>query len=453
MTLRTWFYIVNFGLAGSLAWAAAVDYHRDWRKYQSEYYAMSIDAAQKKLATASSDADKASLQAEIDGYKHRPVEIKQILVNDLGKVDRCVTCHVGMDEFTNPTLANDFTKNPYKAHPDISKLIKAHPFRKFGCTECHEGQGLATSLEEAHGDVEFWEKGVRLQPFVQASCAKCHAGFEHLKGAEQASMGRKLFEKNGCIGCHSINGQGGIISVDLGDIADKPTERISAPDFARAKMPAEYAKVEVKNWILAHLTRDPLRVVRNDPEAHFNKEPIAPSGMPPFFESLQPGEAEAIATYLLSLTHESIPKNYYVFEAPKGEPKFASAADHGHFVFQKYGCAACHGIDAKQGRRLFNGKGPGQDPSVLEKGTDEQKFDNMAMGREPTLVETVGTFNREELIAKIQNGVAATAIDRYNAAGPLPPAFMPPWKDKIKGKELDDLVTWLQSIGKKQEAW
>ena len=75
--------------------------------------------------------------------------------HDLDRIDRCTSCHVGMDEFSNPSLTNDFTKNPYKAHPDITGLIKNHPFRKYGCTECHGGQGLATTVEAGHGNLHF----------------------------------------------------------------------------------------------------------------------------------------------------------------------------------------------------------------------------------------------------------------------------------------------------------
>src|SRR3989338_9136147 len=91
--------------------------------------------------------------------RRSPMEIKQIISVDLGRFDRCVTCHVGMDEYTNTTLKNNFTEHPYKAHPKVdTALIKAHPFSKFGCTSCHSGQGLATRAEPAHGGGKLWEK-------------------------------------------------------------------------------------------------------------------------------------------------------------------------------------------------------------------------------------------------------------------------------------------------------
>lgn len=446
MRLRHWFILLNIGLVASLAAAVFVDYDKDWRDYQKAYYRKSVQELEGKLGSAGPDERK-KLEAEIASWKRRPLEIRQIIVNDLHRIDRCVTCHVGMDEFTNPTLANPFTVHPFKAHPDVSTLVKKHPFQKFGCTSCHDGQGLATDVEAAHGNVHFWETQVQKQPFIQGACAKCHAGFEEMKELQTAALGAQLFRRQGCIGCHAVNGEGGIISVDLGDIADKPVERIAASDFARAKMPAEHSKLAVKNWILAHLIRDPMQVVHNDPEGHFNAEPIAPSGMPPFHTVLEEGEAEAIATYLLSFSKRPLPKEYYVYAPPKPRLKPASGVERGRLVFERSGCAGCHGQGGAAGWRNFNALGPDQDSAKLE------SVEEMAKGREPTLVETVGTFTRDELREKIRNGVTLAAIVKFNPKGPTPPLYMPPWKDKIKGEELEDLITFLLSIAKKGEAW
>jgi len=453
MRLRHWFYLLNIGALAVFAWAVLADYNREWKKYQREYYRRTAQGLEKKLAQTSDPDGRKRLQAEIRSWRRRGLGTKQIIVKDLGRVDRCITCHVGMDEFTNPSLTNDFADQPYKAHPDLTGLVRSHPFQKFGCTVCHSGQGLATTVKAAHEGIEvhYGESHLASQyllkpPFIQASCIKCHGDFEKLPGAQTAALGKKLFDKHGCIGCHTLRGWGGVISVELGDIAHKPPERIAPHDFHLAEMPPEYSKITVQNWILAHLMRDPMKFVRNDPEGRFNPEPIAPSGMPPFYLELKEDEAKAITTYLLSMTREErIPREYYVYAPPKPEPKLASAVERGRHVFHKFGCQACHGVDAKAGRRNFNALGKDQDPS---RPTD---FEEMAKGREPTLPDTVGTFTREELKNKILHGVPATAVARFNPQGPLPPGYMPSWKDKIKGQELEDLVTFLQSIAKKPE--
>ena len=455
MTLRQWFYVTTFALLGVFVYALYIDHFREWKPYQREYYRRMAAETRARMEKAASPEEKQRLSNEVWSWDWRGLAIKQIIARDLGRADRCVTCHVGMDEFTNPSLTNDFKENPYKPHPDLSGLVKKHSFQKFGCVVCHGGQGLATTVRGAHEGIEvhYGESHIASQymlrpPFLQANCAKCHADLDKTRGAEVAAKGKALFEKHGCVGCHSINGVGGIISVDLGDIADKPPERIAPHDFHLAKMPADRESITVQNWILAHMTRDPMTFVRNDPEAKFNLEPIAPSGMPPYYKDFKEGDGEAIATWLLSHSHEEkIPREFYVYAAPKPEPKFASAAEHGKFVFQKFGCAGCHGIDGKKGRRNFNGLAKTQKQDASKPGD----FEEMAKGEEPTLPDTMGTFTRDELRVKIQNGVPPTSVAKFNPEGPTPPGFMPPWKEKVKGPELEDLISYLQSIAKKEE--
>jgi cytochrome c2 len=450
MSYRKWFIWLNFGLLAAFAWAYVKDYQAEWKPYQSRYYQMAADELDKKAASANPD-EATSLKAEAAAWRSSPLQVRQIIAKDLGRVDRCTTCHVGMDEFTNPSLKNNFTQNPYKAHPQVEVFAKNHPFQKYGCTICHNGQGLATTVSAAHGKVENWEQPMYEGKMVQASCARCHQDFEHLPGAEFAAAGKKLFNEHGCRGCHSIRTVGGVVSVDLGDIADKPIERIAGFNFSQIQKDGKPLSREdwtLPNWILGHLTNDPMKVIPNDPLAKFNAEPVAPTGMPNFTEPDATGKREIteenahqIATWLLSNTAAELPYRYVVFETPKAEPHFEGAAAHGKFVFEKYGCAGCHGLHGTKGRRNYNALGPGQkDPSA-----------DMDKGREPTLVDVVGTYTHEELVKKISNGVPASAINKFNPNGPTPPLYMPAWKDKIKPAELDDLATYLLSIAKKQE--
>lgn len=446
MNYRGWFYGLNFALLLSFAYAYWIDFTPEWKKYQKQYYRMAASALDKKAAAAKPEEAKA-LGDEAARLRRAPSEIKQIIAKDLNRVDRCITCHMGMDEYVNPTMTNDFKEHPYKAHPKIDSLAKNHPFQKYGCTVCHQGQGLATTAEAAHGKVHSWEKPLLEGSRVQASCVTCHANFEKLPGAEIAAKGKALFDRQGCRGCHSIRGVGGVVSVDLGDIADKPLERIAGYNFQRIKkngVPLSRGKHEwtLQNWILGHLTNDPIEVVPNDPFAKYNTEPVAPSGMQDFREELGQEGAEAITTFLMGLTAEQFPHRYYVAAAPAPEPSFSDPLKHGQFVFEKYGCAGCHGIHGAKGRRNFNALGPDQ--------SDPEK--DMGKGREPTLVDTVGTYTKDELIKKIASGVPGSAINKFNPNGPTPPLYMPAWKDKIKSKDMDDLAAWLLSIAKKDES-
>src|SRR5579871_42400 len=106
-----------------------------WAHYQMAYRKMQVDQETNEESRKS--------------IANRPIEIKQILATDLGQVDRCTSCHQGMDSIATPTMVNNFTENPYKSHP--GDFLKNHPPEKFGCVICHGGQGIATTfLGAAH---------------------------------------------------------------------------------------------------------------------------------------------------------------------------------------------------------------------------------------------------------------------------------------------------------------
>ena len=252
--------------------------------------------------------------------------------------------------------------------------------------------------------------------------------------------------------------------MDLGDIADKPFERIAGYNFKRVKIAFEGDKEprelrdehhdsewNIQNWIRGHLVNDPAEVTPNDPFAHLNKEPIPPSGMANYSKELKRDEADAIVAYLSGMTKEEvIPYRYHVPAPPAREPALAGAA-HGHYVFTKYGCQGCHGLEAKQGRRRFNGSSNAQKP-YDEKMSEAEKFEQMNLGAEPTLPDLMGTYKHDELVKKLEAGVAATEAKKWNPAGPMPMVYMPAWKGKISKSELDDLATWLLSIAKKDDS-
>jgi mono/diheme cytochrome c family protein len=98
-------------------------------------------------------------------------------------------------------------------------------------------------------------------------------------------------------------------------------------------------------------------------------------------------------------------------------------------VYVKYGCGGCHAPDGTGGIRNFN----------------------YVNDTEPSLVKVVGTYTRHELQEKIEKGVSP--VDKKDPKGPTPSLYMPAWKEKIKGQEMDDLLTYLFSIAEKDEDW
>jgi mono/diheme cytochrome c family protein len=422
-TLRNMFVGGNVVLLLLFLAVLVKDARREWKPYQKTFFARE----KARLATALKAAgpeEREKLERESRDMGAQSVHIRQILLPAFDRFDRCTTCHLGMDSSVTPSLRTSYTDQPFAA-PDIP-VHAAHPAEKFGCTVCHEGQGLATTVKAAHGDVHHWEKPLRRGALIQASCAKCHNTLEDAAAMPQTGAwrrGRELFVEKGCIGCHQIRGTGGPVSVDLAEeTADKPLSRI---DFSHTGLAPE--ERTLSNWIKLHFTKPPSELAPGDPEARVNDEPIAPSGMP--FLNLSNEDAEALTAYVLSLGRDLVPPALQKWEALPAVPEEKDPLQRGRRVYEKFGCAACHGPDGKGGIPNFNYKND----------------------VEPDLTKVMGTYTREELREKLEKGVPV--VDKKDPHGPTPPLYMPPWKDKIKGQELEDLMTYLLSIGEKQEEW
>ena len=78
--IRT-FGMVSFLLLVALAIAPAKDHFSEWRHYQQQYLRLIHDRG-----------DAVTLQRHFQGG------IRQIWLPDLGVVDRCQSCHTGLDE-------------------------------------------------------------------------------------------------------------------------------------------------------------------------------------------------------------------------------------------------------------------------------------------------------------------------------------------------------------------
>jgi cytochrome c2 len=157
-------------------------------------------------------------------------EVKQVVVNDLEedliymgmpKVDRCMTCHVGIDK-----AGFEDAPQPYKTHPKLDFMVgpnSAHPVSEFGCTSCHGGRGRGTKFyTTAHSPndqetadrwekelgwepMHYWENPMLPKKYTEAGCYKCHSGNMPLKEAETLSLGLSVFEKAGCYSCHQVD--------------------------------------------------------------------------------------------------------------------------------------------------------------------------------------------------------------------------------------------------------
>ena len=139
------------------------------------------------------------------------VEIKQINNPDAGIVDRCESCHVGIREpvvMTRKDMGG--TKDPmaaaFTSHPDPD-LLTIHDPDKYGCTPCHNGNGMDIAhVEKAHGHDEHWLWPLHPMENVEAGCLQCHSSDMVLAHAPTLSKGKQLYEWRGCMGCHVYQG-------------------------------------------------------------------------------------------------------------------------------------------------------------------------------------------------------------------------------------------------------
>ena len=338
--------------------------------------------------------------------------IKQIIVKDLRRVDRCTTCHMAIDK---PQLA--LAEEPFTAHP--GKFLEWHPPEKFGCTVCHGGQGLATETKAAHGDVPHWEQPLLRGALVQASCSQCHGDVAPIAQHVPVLLkGRELFKAKGCYGCHAIRDFGQTVSQDLTEVGSKSYQLLEA-DFEMMDPP--HVRI---HWLASKL-RHPRALnpgVRPE-QLPLGEEEVYPSAMPYF--GLSDDEIQALTTYLLSLTDANPPASYVTRALPEPPPVYASAVERGHAVFEKYGCAACHGIGGVGGRKNPNSGLASEVPSLM-------------------YVKAYYGDHVDALKNVIRNG--RQPVPRQNAQRPRPPLYMPAWKDRISEDDLDALVAYLFSL-------
>ncbi|MCG8343644.1 MAG: c-type cytochrome [Chlorobiales bacterium] len=242
--------------------------------------------------------------AAIKGNKRTSPEIRQIHISDVGKADRCISCHAGIE--SSYKLSE---KQPFTRHPASFIFLENHPVSEYGCTFCHQGQGRATtSPNKAHGWVDHWTEPMLRGSMTQSSCISCHGDIEGLRGAEFISKGSKLIKKYGCYGCHMIPGY-----EELREIG---------PVLAEAGTKVNYSWAV--NWL-------------QDPKTYYEA-----ARMPKFFFSK--GEAESITDYLFSMTGTTRHDTLYTDDDIDWD-----LAEKGKAIWRQSRCNICHTTNGKGG--------------------------------------------------------------------------------------------------------
>ena len=190
-------------------------------KSESDFQAQ-MDEYKKEQLTGLTDEQLGSL---LSAVQHLSIDIHQVNVNPSnvglnnigsgGLVDRCQSCHLGMDtKLVPPTMT--LTKAdlglarshdaPFTSHPEL-ELLKIHDTDRFGCSPCHGGNGRAiSSVEKAHGRYEHWLWPLYHRDNFEAGCQQCHSADAWTQYAPVLNWGKALYRSRGCIGCHKFEG-------------------------------------------------------------------------------------------------------------------------------------------------------------------------------------------------------------------------------------------------------
>ena len=432
-----------------------------WKTYQREYFRLEAQGEPNAISKA----------AVLDTTP----QINQIILPGLHRVDRCTTCHLGVE---NPTMKN--APEPFRYHEGLGPHVPS----KFGCTICHGGQGLATDMKDAHGNVPFWQTPLLPANYVRASCGRCHKE-GNIPGVPELTEGRRLFENEGCHGCHKLDGVGGSIGPDLTEEGanNRSPQWLEAHFLDPSKVSPGTA---MPNFHFTHeqaraLTYYMLSLTSQDMGAYYASEPLIPSpqyGRQLFVEKdclvchsiggvgakvgpdllgvtkrhslewldeqlvnpqlVYPGSSmpefdldrnsrKALVAFLATATPDDA-KQILTNKGRAPTPEDAAIAA-GKMDFSRFGCAGCHGVNLQGGVPNPNAQG-GQVPSLLHLADDYTKNDVIEIirgGRMPPLA---------------------------NVKGPAPPLYMPAWKHLLSNEDIHQLVEFLWSKQQKSaEGW
>ncbi len=132
--------------------------------------------------------------------------IQQIHNGDMGLVDRCESCHLGITEPVTIRAADMGGMGLFTSHPR-KELLDVHDPEVYGCSPCHNGNGIGTvSAVTGHGRYKHWLWPLYAPENMEAGCMRCHGDAARLDMAPVLSAGREQFRWRGCWGCHPRQG-------------------------------------------------------------------------------------------------------------------------------------------------------------------------------------------------------------------------------------------------------
>lgn len=271
------------------------------------------------------------------------IQIQQVVLKNLPedmyfaktmRVDRCMTCHLGIDKKDYDEAHIPGIPKVFRSHPNLELYVGStspHPMEKVGCTVCHGGMGQALSFNTAahvpndEEEAKRWEKDPHLQwkepeavqsmmvplKFTEGSCLKCHGTQEHVNFAPKLNRGRELMVTRGCVGCHKVKNLEGLTK--------------AGPELYKVK--GKLQKEFVLKWVWNPTAYNPAAKMPAFFQQTNNSDP----------DTMAKNKAElnAIVDYIFDKSED--------YHPPYGAPGGSVSA--GKKLFKEVGCLACHGIN------------------------------------------------------------------------------------------------------------
>ena len=298
----------------------------EWKSYQKQFVQLVSEKLGPEVATS------------VEPGLH------QIWNAQLKVTDRCQTCHMGIEI---PGLEKE--QQPFATHPDLAFYKKTHPFKDFGCTTCHDGQGYATRAKDAHGQVHHWMTPMyttqlakdygfdRTEPLIEMNCNQCHRQDRETDKMPNINLAKKLIAEKHCTICHIIEGQGLTVGPEL--------------TYEGSKYPEEFmfdkveGKKSVLNWHMEHFG-NPQKVSKDSLMINF-----------PFTDE----EAKALALVMMSWKNKNIPAEFIPspYRSDSTRPLSAQVAGvsdqelDGKALYSKRFCITCHGEEGRSTTEVY----------------------------------------------------------------------------------------------------
>lgn len=310
-------------------------------------------------------------------------------------VDRCETCHLNTQAALPVSAEAMGGKSLFASHPRRDELFAHHDPQQFGCSMCHNGNGVSiTSVETAHGLNKHWLHRLHPEENYEAGCVQCHATDVYLEGGDRHNQAKENYRHYGCWGCHKMTGyddetdkarevEKRILDIqdeiqakstridnlaaaantvfDAADeddaLASRANELAADKDRQQSALRMQIAGLRTEQDSLRRLLHDLYREKKKagpnlkDVRAKVRPEWLTPwvanpkdwrpDTKMPAFRWASEDEVKDVAAFLWQASTDAAAskKAYGVGDLPTGDPT------RGEKVFKSVGCLSCHGVE------------------------------------------------------------------------------------------------------------